>query len=122
MPDQAKQPLDFTHLDRYTGGDRQLNKEVLGLFEAECHAMLARLEVLIGAEEVDGRPAPKAWHEVTHTLKGAARGVGAFGLADAAAEAEKIGPSQTTEALAVLERIKEKSAAVHRCIEDFLQG
>ncbi len=49
----------------------------------------------------------KSWHELTHTLKGAARGVGAFGLADVAAEAEKISDGQGA-AIDVVHRLKNK--------------
>jgi len=109
-------PVDILHLDRYTGGNRALNVEILQLFETQCREMLAKLESL-AAEAGDG----KSWRETTHTLKGASRGVGAWALADAAAEAEKIPPDDVRALLDVLHRIKSKSCAVQLFIEDFLK-
>jgi len=107
-----EQPVDLVHLDSYTGGDRALNEEVLRLFETHCRDMLAKLE---------GNPGDsKVWREVAHTLKGAARGIGAFDLANAAADAEKAEPSDTAATLVALTRIKAKSEAVQRFIEEFL--
>jgi HPt (histidine-containing phosphotransfer) domain-containing protein len=76
--------IDLDHLDRYTGGERMLNEEVLRLFDCQCSDLVAHLEAAaMGADASE-------WKLITHTLKGAARGIGANQLADAAAEAEKI--------------------------------
>jgi len=108
-------PVDLAHLDRYTGGDRAINEEILGLFDSHCREMLERLE---GIASDPG--AAKTWREVAHTLKGAARGIGAFPLADAAAEAEKAVPGDLGSTLVALERIKGESVAVLTFIEEFL--
>lgn len=105
-------PIDFKHLDGYTGGDRALNEEVLRLFGDHCRAMLAQLE---NDSEDKG-----SWGITTHTLKGAARVIGAFDLADAAAAAEKTKPGDAAGILTAIARIKAESAAVHGCIEEFL--
>ena len=110
-----ERPIDLDHLNRYTGGDRGLNAEILKLFEDQCTATLAQLEELAKDEGAGG----KTWHQLTHTLKGAARGVGAFGLADIAAEAEKI-PADKTVALEILHRLKGTSAVVHVFVEELL--
>jgi len=112
-----EQPVDPVHLGRYTGGDRALNQEILGLFEKQCHEILAQLEAF-AKESGDG----KAWREITHTLKGAARGIGAFALADAAAEAEKTELNDRQALLAAVHRIKGKSCAVQLFIEAFLKS
>ena len=117
MSRQDPLPLDRVHLDRYTGGNRALNEEILRLFDTQCRELVARIEEL-----ASGAPDDKDWRHTVHTLKGAARGVGAFPLADAAAEAEKTLPSDKGATLAALERIKGKSAAVHLFIEEFLKG
>ncbi|MDE2182604.1 MAG: Hpt domain-containing protein [Alphaproteobacteria bacterium] len=78
--------VDLNHLARYTGGDEVLNAEVLRLFDAQTTELVERLQSILDARDA------KSWKEVTHTLKGAARGVGAFGFADAAAAAEPIDP------------------------------
>src|SRR5882672_12066475 len=82
----AEHPVDLDHLNRYTGGDAALNQESLQLFDNQCLEMVAKLEDLARQEDIGGQ----SWRELTHTLKGAARGVGAFALADVAAEAEKL--------------------------------
>lgn len=104
--------IDLDHLNRYTGGNPGLNEEILRLFEEQCIIMLARLEELARGEG----PGGKGWREVTHALKGAARGVGAFGLADIAAEAEKV-PDDKTAALEILHRLRNKSCAVQLFVE-----
>ncbi len=116
MPKTADFAVDLRHLDRYTGGDRAVNQGILVLFENQCQEMLARLE------ELSGETAnPKDWREVTHTLKGAARGIGAFGLANEAAQAETTGPTDRRGAIEALQRMKAKSEAVYGFIEDFLK-
>lgn len=109
----AERPVDLGHLDRYTGGSRALNEEILRLFETQCRELLVKLEALIKTSDA------KSWREVTHSLKGAARGIGAFALADAAAEAEAVDPANAPLARALVQRIKGKSQAVESFIESF---
>jgi HPt (histidine-containing phosphotransfer) domain-containing protein len=113
---KTERPVDLDHLNRYTGGDRGLNAEILKLFEDQCATTLGQLEELAK----DGGAGGKSWHELTHTLKGAARGVGAFGLADIAAEAEKI-PADKTAAIEVVQRLKSTSSTVHAFVEALLR-
>ncbi len=109
---RCAKPVDLKHLDSYTGGNRALNEEVLRLFDTHCREMLEKLE---------GHPGnDKIWREAAHTLKGAARGIGAFDLADAAADAEKA-LGNLPASLEALTRIKEKSASVQLFIEEFLK-
>jgi len=107
-------PVDVDHLDRYTGGDRAINEEILLLFDTQCREMLAQLDHLTG-----GEGDPKSWRAITHTLKGAALGIGAFDLGDAAAEAENAAAKREA-ALAALLRLREDAAAVYDFIEKFL--
>src|SRR6266566_2572928 len=111
---RKERPVDIEHLDRYTGGDCALNEEILQLFDTQCRELMVKLESLASGES-DAR----SWREATHTLKGAARGIGAFALGNAAAEAEKTG-GEKQSAIAALERLKSTSAAVHIFIEQFL--
>ena len=111
----AEHPIDLDHLNRYTGGDAALNQEILRLFDNHCRETVAKLEELARKEDIGGQ----SWRELTHTLKGAARGVGAFALADVAAEAEKL----RTDKLAAIEavhRLKSKSCAVQLFIDELL--
>lgn len=70
-------PIDLEHFEAATFGDRALQREVLGLFDAQAAKLM---QTIRGA---DG----KARAEAAHALKGAARGIGAFALA---AEAERV--------------------------------
>jgi len=106
-------PVDLEHLDRYTGGDSRINAEILELFDGQCRLIVAELEQLAG-QDANG----KAWRELNHKLKGAARGVGAFALGQSAADAEKATPAM---AQGYLEQLKRDSAAVHTFIQELLK-
>ena len=111
----AKPAVDMTHLSRYTGGDETLNAEVLRLFDGQITAMVDQLRAVLDARD------PKAWKQITHTLKGAARGVGAFPFADAAAAAEPIDPvSDRGNASIAISLLKSNSDAVQTFIKDYL--
>jgi HPt (histidine-containing phosphotransfer) domain-containing protein len=70
--------LDLDHLQRMTLGERELEREVLMLFAQQSADLLARLEKL-----------PREGASLAHTLKGSARGIGAFAVADAADDLER---------------------------------
>jgi HPt (histidine-containing phosphotransfer) domain-containing protein len=67
------------HLRRQTLGDAGLELEVLRLFDEMSHVYYARLESSTTVEDLLRN---------LHTLKGAAAGIGAFGLAELARVAE----------------------------------
>ena len=71
-------PIDFEHLERMTLGDAGLEQEVLAMFAAQSAALVDKLLAL-----------PTDARALTHTLKGSARAIGAFAVADAAARLEK---------------------------------
>ncbi|HVU20598.1 MAG TPA: Hpt domain-containing protein [Rhizomicrobium sp.] len=111
----ASAVVDLTHLARYTGGDAALNAEILRLFDSQASELVVRLKAILEARDA------KSWKEVTHTLKGAARGIGAFSLGDAAAAAEPIDPSADNRTAAVaLEALLSKTSAVQYFIKDYL--
>lgn len=72
-------PIDFAHLSRQTMGDRALEQEVLKLFVQQAGRVRDRIGEADGAEV-------KA---LAHGLKGSARGIGAFAIADCAGEIEE---------------------------------
>ncbi len=72
--DRQSAVIDDTHLARMTLGDRRLEREVLELFVRQTTIMLGRI---VGAQ-----PAMAA--AAAHTLKGSARGIGAWRVARAA--------------------------------------
>ncbi len=75
--------LDLVHLGRYTMGDDDFQREILGLFREQIGNSLAQLR----AAECEGDVA--AWRMGMHTLKGASRAVGAFHLGKSAELAER---------------------------------
>lgn len=70
----ANPPIDAEHLSRQTMGDSELQREVLLIFIEQV--AVARREVPAARGEERKR--------LAHKLKGAARAVGAFALADCA--------------------------------------
>jgi HPt (histidine-containing phosphotransfer) domain-containing protein len=66
--------IDLAHLGRMTLGERSLEAEVLTLFDRQADILLARMRDC----------APAAVAAFAHTLKGSARGIGAWRVAAAA--------------------------------------
>lgn len=69
--------VDFTVLERMTGGDDSITEEVLGLFAQQAALWSPLLDV-----REDG------WRDAVHTIRGAAAGIGADTLAAACQTAE----------------------------------
>lgn len=74
-------PVDLVHLARYTLGNRSLEREVLRLFCTQSSAYLQRLK---------DAQADKDWADAAHTIKGSARGIGAWHVAKIAEAAEAL--------------------------------
>ena len=111
----ADKPVDLAHLARYTGGDKSLNAEILRLFDGQISEMVEQLQSIIAQRD------QKKWRQVTHTIKGAARGVGAFAMGQAAADAEPVDPAaQPDQAGQALETLKSQGEAVQAFIADYL--
>jgi HPt (histidine-containing phosphotransfer) domain-containing protein len=70
-------PIDFEHLSRMTLGDPALESEVLAMFVAQSAKLLDQLTTF-----------PPEGRALAHTLKGSARAIGAFAVAEAAARLE----------------------------------
>ena len=73
--------VDFQYLENFAAGDGDVIEEVLGLFREQAAIWSGLLE-----------PAGEGWRDAVHTIKGAARGIGAFKLGEACALAEAEGP------------------------------
>ena len=91
VPDDG--PIDIAHLKRMTLGDAGLEREVLAMFSGQAVGLIDALAAL---------PADAA--ELAHTLKGSARAIGAFQVADAAEalEAAMRDGGEPSEAMAAL--------------------
>jgi len=75
MPDA----IDRKHFEAATFGDGALQREILGLFDTQAEKLAGIIRDASGRERA----------EAAHTLKGTARGIGAFALADAAEKVEQ---------------------------------
>lgn len=89
-------PVDLVHLGNQTQGDQALEAEILSMFKTQSQIYL---KMMLNSCDVTNRI------RAAHSLKGAARGIGAFDLADRVAdvEAPRHGGYQDVEA--ELERV-----------------
>jgi len=105
-PDDA--PIDVAHLKRMTLGDAGLEREVLAMFSAQAVRLIGTLAGL----------APDA-AALAHTLKGSARAIGAFRVADAAGSLETAIRSGDHQAQSLTE-LKQAIAEVRMAIDTLL--
>lgn len=73
-------PVDLVHLSRQTFGSKELEAEVLGLFLNHSRLCFQRLRQATSERE---------YIEAAHAIKGSARAIGAFTLADMAEQLEQ---------------------------------
>jgi HPt (histidine-containing phosphotransfer) domain-containing protein len=103
-PAPVEAVIDFEHLARMTLGEPDLEAEVLTLFDQQADILLARMR----------DAPPKAVAAFAHTLKGSARGIGAWRLAAAADAVETNavrsytggGPRAAARLVAAVEEVK----------------
>jgi HPt (histidine-containing phosphotransfer) domain-containing protein len=105
VPDQGF--IDTAHLTRITLGDEVLKREVLTLFVRQSTALVARMATF---------PADMA--AIAHTLKGSARGIGAFSAAASAERLEQL--SDRRAARAALSELKDTISGTVRAIDELL--
>ena len=106
VPDDG--PIDFEHLSRMTLGDPALECEVLTMFMTQSAKLLDQLVAL-----------PPEAGSLAHTLKGSARAIGAFAVAEAAAGLETALAEQG-DARSALDGLRDAVAEVQGAIEVFL--
>lgn len=80
-------PIDRGHLLHMTFGDRSLQRELLQLFIRQAEMLLGRMR--------DSDAATMA--ALAHTVKGSARGIGAWGVARAAEACERAAGGSSVE-------------------------
>lgn len=78
--------VDFGYLEGFAAGDAQVVDEVLALFREQAALWSMMLD-----------PASDGWRDAVHTIKGAARGVGAFQLGDVCAAVEAAGADRLSD-------------------------
>jgi HPt (histidine-containing phosphotransfer) domain-containing protein len=103
---RRSRPVDLAHLARQTMGDRSLEQEVLALFVQQA---LSVRDKIVDADIKDRLM-------LAHGLKGSARGVGAFAIADCATEIEhRPEDNQTLRRLgALIDEVRDFIAAISR--------
>lgn len=102
-------PLDLEHLSRMTLGDVELEQEVLAMFAEQAVRLMAAMAAL-----------PAEAGTLAHKLKGSARGIGAFAVADAAASLEaaiQTGDNQRHAFAALKEAVTEARAAIEAILK-----
>lgn len=85
--------VDFSVLERMTGGDDGVSEEVLGLFVEQAALWTPLLH-----------PRAEGWRDAVHTVRGTAAGIGAEALAEACLEAERAEPKLAS---AKLDRVRD---------------
>ena len=105
---QPTRPLDLVHLARMTLGDRDLEREVLQLFVRQSAQLIARMA---GADVV-------SVGALAHTLKGSARGLGAWRVAEAAEAVEQADADTLAARVAVLRAAAEEAYELYRKLWD----
>jgi len=76
---QGSRPIDLVHLGNQTQGDQELEAEILGIFKNQSQIYM---KMMLNSCDVTTRI------RAAHSLKGAARSIGAFNLAELAAQVE----------------------------------
>jgi HPt (histidine-containing phosphotransfer) domain-containing protein len=104
-------PIDLVHLARTTLGDRSLEREVLQLFDRQSTLLIARMR----------SAAPGGIATLAHTLKGSARGIGAWRVARAAEALEFAGTS-ASDVGGALDRLAAASDEARAVIAELLRA
>ena len=109
----GERPIDLVHLARMTLGDRSLEREVLALFDRQAGMLLVRIQ----------QAARAGISAAAHTLKGSARGIGAWRVARAAEAVElAAGSAAERELEAAIARLDAAATETRALIADLLQA
>jgi HPt (histidine-containing phosphotransfer) domain-containing protein len=105
----APDPIDIVHLAEVTSSDPVLQRQVLGLFQAQSERIMRALANI-----------PDDAATLAHTLKGSARAIGAFRVADAAEQLEQAVREEDL-ARSALMRLERELALARAVIDEILQ-
>jgi HPt (histidine-containing phosphotransfer) domain-containing protein len=109
-PESSEALIDRAHLAQMTLGDAALEREILSLFARQAELLMERMQAM----------PPAAVSTLAHTLKGSARGVGAWKVARAA-EAVELADGTLAEFRAAIERLGTEIVATRALIADMLR-
>lgn len=104
--------IDRDHLARMTFGDRSLQREILQLFDRQTGLLLDRMR------EGDA----VALAALAHTLSGSARGIGAWGVAQAAEASERAAGGSVVERDLALEDLAAAVAEARLAVAELLKA
>jgi len=103
-----QRPVDLVHLARHTLGNRELEREVLQIFVRQSAIYLDRIR--------DARTVTER-QMAAHTIKGSARGIGAWKVADIAEVLEN--PGQDNDLVGELaEAVKKTNGFISGLLDD----
>jgi HPt (histidine-containing phosphotransfer) domain-containing protein len=106
-------PIDLEHLSRMTLGERDLERDVLRLFDRQAEMLLVKMQ--------DAGPSAVAAY--AHTLNGSARGIGAWAVARASHDVETAAQSGDAAHLArALSRLTLAVGEARLMIADLLRA
>jgi len=102
--------IDLVHLSRTSMGDPSLEREVLRLFDRQSVLLIARMR----------SAAPAGMATLAHTLKGSARGIGAWRVARAAEALELAGSAGLDAVAEALDQLAAASDEARAVIAELL--
>ncbi|MCW5689232.1 MAG: Hpt domain-containing protein [Pseudolabrys sp.] len=102
--------LDRSHLARMTLGNRDLEHEVLELFDRQADLLVGRMRKTDGA----------GVHALAHALKGSAAGIGAGAVARAAEATERAAHASAEECMAAVDRLADAVTQARALIAELL--
>jgi HPt (histidine-containing phosphotransfer) domain-containing protein len=111
-------PIDSAHLDRMTLGDASLEREVLAMFSGHAVGLIDRLAKSSAAKSSETKSQEAL--ALAHTLKGSARAIGAFRVADAA-EGLEAAIRHGDDPARALARLKDAVAEARTAIDAILR-
>ena len=100
--EDGAQVIDRSHLHRMSAGQRDLERELLRLFDTQCAVLMERM----------AQSACSARAGLAHTLKGSALGIGAVKVAAAAAAVETADEHQTIALVRLNETVQEARLSI----------
>jgi HPt (histidine-containing phosphotransfer) domain-containing protein len=103
----ARTIIDEEHFHHMTGGDAALQAEVLALFRAQA-GLWAKL--LIADAPVH------TWRDAAHSIKGSARGIGFWSLAEACETVEALAKSDVLDGPVVQRELKRVRQALEAAV------
>lgn len=106
--------VDLAHLAQYTAGDKSIERELAGLFTTSSDRYLQTMLDTLDAGE---------WRVAAHSLKGAAKGIGAGEVARLAEHAEGLDvPADDQIRQKIVMDLREATGAVARYFQQYLNS